>query len=178
MIRLFVALPIPGPQRRRMSQISTGIDDARWIDDHNLHLTLRFIGEIPEDQGEDLAMALSSVWAAPFGIRLKGVGHFGSSRGVRTVWVGIEPSPELTHLRGRIDAVLTRAGLAPERRKFHPHATLARLRHATPDQIAPWLAANMLFTTTPFAVDKFALYSSHLGKSGADYTMEMEFELG
>jgi 2'-5' RNA ligase len=178
MIRLFVALPLPGPQRRRLAQICTGIEGARWLDDHNLHLTLRFIGEVPEDHGEDLAIALSSVKAAPFELRLKGVGHFGSNRGVRAVWADIEPAPDLTQLRANIDATLQRAGLAPEHRKFHPHVTLARLRHATPDAIAPWLAANTLFTTVPFTIGKFALFSSHLGKSGADYTMEMEYSLG
>jgi len=178
MIRLFVALPFPHSLRRRMAQICTGIDDARWVDEHNLHLTLRFIGEVPEDQGEDLAIALSSVRHPPFQLRLKGVGHFGSARGVRAVWVGIEPTPELGELRARIDATLLRAGLDPEHRKFHPHVTLARLRHATPDAIAPWLAANTLFTTLPHEVDKFALFSSHLGKSGADYTVEMEYPLG
>lgn len=178
MIRLFVALPIPGSQRRRLAQICTGIDDARWLDDHNLHMTLRFIGEVPEDQGEDLATALSKLRTTPFQLRLKGVGHFGSSRGVRAVWADIEPSPELVQLRGRVDAVLQRAGLAPEHRKFHPHVTLARLRHATPDHIAPWLAANTLFTSMPFTVKKFALFSSHLGKLGADYSMEVEYPIG
>lgn len=178
MIRLFVALPIPESQRRRMSQICTGIDDARWLDDHNMHLTLRFIGEVPEDQGEDLALALSAVKAAPFELRLKGVGHFGSSRGARAVWADVEPAPELTELRNRIDATLQRAGLDPEHRKFRPHVTLARLRHATPGGIAPWLAANAMFNSMPFTVDRFALFSSHLGKSGADYTMQLEYPLG
>lgn len=178
MIRLFVALPIPDAQRRRLAQIRTGIDGARWVDEHNLHLTLRFIGEVPEDHGEDLAIALTSVKAAPFELRLKGVGHFGSNRGVRAVWADIEPAPGLAPLRAGIDVTLQRAGLTPEHRKFHPHVTLARLRHATPDAIAPWLAANTLFTTTPFTIDKFALYSSHLGKSGADYAMEMDYPLG
>ncbi len=177
MIRLFVAVDAPAALRRRAASLGRGIDRAKWVAEENMHITLRFIGETPEDRAEDFAEALDRVRAAPLELALSGAGHFGSGRRVRALWLGVEKSEALVALRDRIDSALVRAGCAPEGRKFHPHLTLARFNNGTPGEIHSWLAANTLFRSVPFMVDRFTLYSSHLGRAGAIYTAEAEYEL-
>ncbi len=177
MIRLFVAIEIPTELRRRMASLCVGINSARWVAEENIHLTLRFIGEVSEDGAEYAAAALDGVRAEPFTIAFRGAGHFGSGQRVRALWLGIDRSEALVSLRGRIDTALVRCGLAPEGRKFHPHVTLARFRDGGSGEIGPWLAANTLFRSVPVAVDRFTLYSSRLGRAGPVYTPEVAYPL-
>ncbi len=92
MIRLFVALELPADLRRRMGQISTGVRDARWVDEENLHLTLRFIGEVEDCWVEELVSALEVVESPAFPLTLSGAGHFESRKRVRVLWIGTEKS--------------------------------------------------------------------------------------
>lgn len=177
MIRLFVGLKIPEEIRRRMAWLARGVDIARWVPEENIHITLRFIGEVPEDQAEDLSAALETVRAAPFSLILSGAGHFESGGRVRALWLGLERSEELNGLYGKVESALVRAGQPPERRKFKPHVTLARLKDARPSAVSGWLAANTMFKAVPFTVDRFVLFSSHLGSKGAVYTPEVVFPL-
>lgn len=177
MIRLFTAVELPGELRRRMALLCTGADNARWAPEENLHLTLRFIGEVAEDVAEDLAAELDAVRAEPFPVTLSGAGHFESGRRVRTLWLGVEKNDALTALYDRIDAAVLRAGLPPEGRRFHPHITLARFRNGRPAAVRDWLAANGMFRAFPFMVESFVLFSSHLRSKGALYRSEVKFPL-
>ncbi len=177
MIRLFVAVELPQELRARIGMMCTGIDSAKWVAVDNLHLTLSFLGELPEDRAEDIAGALSSVGGAPFPLTMGGAGHFGSGRRVRALWLGVERCPALSALRDRIESTLVRAGLPPEGRKFHPHVTVARFGDVSPGWIRDWLSANTLFRAAPFTIERFVLFSSHLRRGGAIYTPEMEFPL-
>jgi 2'-5' RNA ligase len=177
MIRLFVGLEIPAELRRRMAMLARGVDDARWVAEENLHISLRFIGEVPEDRAEDLAAALDTVRAPTFTITLSGAGHFESGRRVRVLWLGIERNEALKALYDKVESALVRAGLEPEGRKFKPHVTLARLKDARPASVKGWLAANTMFKAVPFTVDRFVLFSSRLGREGPTYTPEVVFPL-
>ena len=177
MIRLFVALELPADLRRRMGQISTGVRDSRWVDEENLHLTLRFIGEVEDCRVEELVSALEVVESPAFPLTLSGAGHFESRKRVRMLWIGTEKSAELVALVARIEHALVRAGLPPEGRKFNPHITIARLKGAPPGDIAQWLSANTLFKAFPFQVTRFALYASYLGRAGPIYEMVAAFSL-
>ncbi len=177
MIRLFVGIELPGELRRRMALIQTGVERARWVAEQNIHLTLRFIGEVPGDVAGDAADALATVHAPPFALTVDGAGHFESRRRVRALWLGVERSNALMTLRERIEAALVRAGLEPERRKYKPHITIARLDNASPGLARHWLSANTLFRAVPFTVERFTLFSSHLSRDKAIYTAEAEFPL-
>lgn len=178
MIRLFVAITLPDELRRRGAALCHGIAAAKWVDPDNMHLTLRFIGEVDEPQVADIVDALDTVAGAPFAVTLDSAGHFGSGRRVRSLWLGVEKSEPLLALHARIESALVRAGLPPEGRKFHPHITLARLKNSGSGEIGPWLAANTLFRAMPFTVDRFVLYSSRLGGEAAVHAPEAEFPLG
>ena len=152
--------------------------DARWVDPDNLHLTLRFIGEVEEPLVEDIVYALRSIRMAPFPLTLSGVGHFESRQKVRQLWAGVESSPPLVDLQGRVDAAVRRAGIGVEAKRFVPHVTLARPKGVKASTAGAWLQAAGLFRGFPFTVSSFTLFASYLGRGGPVYQPVEEFALG
>ena len=128
MRRLFVAIALPDGVRERLAAVQGGLDGARWVDPENLHLTLRFVGEVDEGVAEDLASALAGLRALAFPLELVGIGHFEKRGRPSALWVGVAPNPALDRLYHRVEATARRAGLPLEGRKFMPHITLARCR--------------------------------------------------
>jgi 2'-5' RNA ligase len=175
--RLFVGIEIPGELRERLALIQAGVEGAKWVPKDNFHITLRFIGEVDDAHGRDIAHELDRIRARSFDLVLSGAGHFESNRRVRQLWVGIERNEALNDLRNRVDGVVTRAA-GPDNQRFRPHITVARLNGAKPEAVRHWLAANTLFKSIPFAVERFVLFSSFLSKSNAIYRAEAEFPLG
>lgn len=169
MIRLFVALDFPPEVRERLAGLQGGVPGARWSEPDTLHLTLRFIGEVPENQGQDIDAALAGIDAAPFPLTLDGVGSFGHGRGARVLWAGVEHSTALAHLAAKVESALVRAGLPADERKFTPHVTLARLRDANAERVVRFLSERGFFRAGPMLMDHFVLYRSHLGKGGSVY---------
>ena len=171
MIRLFVALGLPDDLRHRLAGLGGGVPGARWVEPHNLHLTLRFLGDTGEDRLEDLDAELAGVEVPPFELTLEGAGQFGTGRKIHTLWVGAARSEGLERLQARVEAAAVRAGFAPETRKFTPHVTLARHANAPPERVMQFLAGNGLFRSLPVAVTEFHLYESHRGRNGPDYAV-------
>lgn len=169
MIRLFVALDFPDAIRQRLTGLGGGVPGARWTEAENLHLTLRFIGEVPDDALADIDAALSAIDAPGFDLVLDGVGVFGSGRNARMLWAGVERNEALNHLQAKVESALVRIGLAREERKFIPHVTLARLKDAPQDRIGRFLEERGLFRAGPVPVTHFTLYRSHLGRTGPVY---------
>lgn len=178
MIRLFVGLALPEGLRERLTGLRGQVPGARWVPPENLHITLRFIGEVDEAAAADLDMALARVDVPPLEVAVGGVGHFASRGLVRSLWAGVDRDTALDHLQAKIEAACQRSGLAPEGRKFHPHVTLARCRDTRTARIAGFLADHAGFRAPPFPAGSFALYSSTLGRGGAAYTREVDYPLG
>ncbi len=177
MYRLFVALDLPEDIRGELALISSGVPGARWLDDEQLHLTLRFIGEVDGLLYRDIKKALFDVSAEPFELSLKGVGTF-PPRGQPTVlWVGLEKSEALLSLHRKIESILRQIGLEPEARKYSPHITLAYLKDAPMSRLGAFLTEYALFQTAPFEVTEFQLYSSTLTSKGAVYQIEESYSL-
>jgi 2'-5' RNA ligase len=181
-MRLFVALDLPWWLRERLSMLSgSGIPGARWVPPANYHLTLRFIGETPAHRAEDIDLALAALRGRGFSLTLAGLGVFTKSgpKGGRStaLWVGVERNPQLDHLQGKIETALQRAGLEPERRRFAPHVTLARLDAAPEAKLAAFVQAHNLFRSEPVPIGHFTLFSSQLGKEQSVYTAEVEYTL-
>jgi 2'-5' RNA ligase len=174
--RLFVGLDIPDELRDRLAMIQSGVHGAKWVPRENFHITLRFVGEVDEGVARDLALDLNRVRAPAFELSLSGAGHFEANRKVRQLWIGIERNEALNALQDRVDALVTRT-VGADNQRFRPHVTVARLNAASPDTVHHWLAANSLFRSIPFAVERFVLFSSFLGKSAAIYREEAEYPL-
>jgi 2'-5' RNA ligase len=178
-MRLFVALDLPWTLRERLSTLAfAGIPGARWIQPENYHLTLRFIGETPRHRAEEIDLALSGLRARGFTLTLAGVGTFAKGGRAVALWVGVERNPQLDHLRTKIETALQRCGLEPERRRFQPHVTLARLDNVPEGKLVSFVQAHSLFRAEPEPVEHFTLFSSQLGKEASVYTPEVEYELG
>lgn len=145
-----------------------GVENARWQADEQLHVTLRFIGEVDTPLANDIADALAGVSFAPFDMRIAGVGHFERKETATSIWAAIAHSEQLKQLQSRVERACRRAGCTAETRKFIPHVTLARLNRST-GPVAGWLARNGRLECPPWRVDSFILYESHLGTRGSQY---------
>jgi RNA 2',3'-cyclic 3'-phosphodiesterase len=177
-MRLFVALDMPWSVREQLAALSgTGIPGARWVPPQNYHLTLRFIGGIPGHVAQDVDDALLAIRARGFALTLTGMGTFAKGGVSNALWVGVERTPSLDHLRNKIETALQRCGLEPERRRFQPHVTLARLDNPAEGKVVAFVQAHNLFRTEPIPVEHFTLFSSLLNKDHAVYTPEAEYEL-
>lgn len=178
MPRLFVAIDLPESIRQQLAALCCGLPGARWVSPDQMHLTLRFIGEVDGRQLRLIREALADLPGAPFFLRLENIGFFPPRGNPRVVWVGIHKNEQLIHLRNRIESALVRTGLEPEGRKFSPHITLARLRNTPGSRIGAYLAHNSFFATEEFPVNEFLLYSSVLNSKGAKHYIEDAYPLG
>jgi 2'-5' RNA ligase len=176
MIRLFVALELPAPLRARLALLGGGVPGAKWQREDQMHLTLRFIGEVDERRAHDIDDALATVRAPAFSLELAGVGDFGG-REPHALWAGVRANDALIHLEKKVESALVRLGLDAETRKYTPHVTLARLRNAPRAKVAEFIAHHSLFASGPIAIDHFTLFSSHLGSGGAVYRVERTYAL-
>lgn len=174
--RLFAAIRPPAPVVDALRDLERGIAGARWQDESQLHLTLRFFGEIEPRSADDLDAALAGVRAAPFALALRGVGHFATSGRPHTLWAGLAPSDPLHALQRQVEAAARRAGLPAERRKFAPHITLARLNRAS-GSVLPFLAAQAALHGEPWPVEAFDLIASTLTPAGAEYETLRRYRL-
>ncbi|HXJ02529.1 MAG TPA: RNA 2',3'-cyclic phosphodiesterase [Micropepsaceae bacterium] len=177
MIRLFVALELPQSVRIRLTALEGGVPGARWASDEQLHLTLRFIGEVDGNVAHDVDDALAGIRAPDFMMELAGVGEFGGKK-PRALWAGVRANEPLLHLQKKIETALQRIGLPPEDRKFSAHVTLARMRAAPREKVVQFLTHHALFASGPFQIERFVLFSSHLGSGGSVYHAERIYPLG
>ncbi len=176
-MRLFVALDLPWVLRERLSALASGIAGARWVPPENYHLTLRFIGETPSHRAEDIDTALVGLHVRGFSLTLAGVGIFAKGGRAISLWAGVERNPQLEHLQRKIETVLQREGCEPERRRFQPHVTLARLDNVAQAGLVSYVQAHSLFRAEPVPISHFTLFSSRLGKQASVYTAEVEYAL-
>jgi len=177
-IRLFAAIAIPGDVAQTLARCQGGLPGVRWRPVESLHITLRFVGETPENQADDLDGELSRVIAQPFGVRIAGVGTFGEGDDIDALWAGVDGGEPLARLASRCETAARRAGLKPETRRWRPHVTLAYVRRIDPLSVATWVQAHSLLTVAPFTISRFGLYSSWRGEDGAVYRLERSYPLG
>jgi len=177
MHRLFVALRPPAPIRDMLLDAMDDGADFRWQQDTQLHLTLRFVGEVDRHVATDLADALARVRAPCLTMRIKGLGSF-DHRNSGTIWAGVEPAEPVTALAAKIERVCQAVGLEPERRTFHPHITLARWTGRRTRELAEFLDRGRAITTDAFGVTQFILFESHLSRHGPHYEAVAHYPLG
>lgn len=175
-MRLFVALSISDVVAQGLMLLQGGVPGARWQAREQLHLTLRFIGEV---DGRDMAAiddALAGIDAPAFDLQLHGVGQFGNKQ-PHSLWAAARPNDLLDHLQRKVDTAIRRVGQPQDAHKFTPHVTLARLRHPDLDKLREWLTHHALYTSPEFSVGRFCLYSSKLTSDGSIYRVERDYDL-
>jgi 2'-5' RNA ligase len=168
MHRLFVAIRPPEPIRDLLIDAMDDSPDFRWQDDEQLHLTLRFVGEVERPIANDLADALGRIRAAALQLHIAGVGRF-EQRNSGALWAAVEPKPPVAALAAKVERACQSVGLEPERRAFHPHITLARWKGRRTREVHDFLERRAGISSPPFAVDAFILFESRLSRHGAHY---------
>ena len=176
-MRLFVALALPDGILARLNLMCSGIPGARWVEPANMHITLRFIGEVDKPTAEEINFNLSRIEAHAFDLELQGLDTFGQGQKAHALWVGVPMTPALAHLQQKVESAVVRAGRPPEGRKFTPHVTLARLNKPEAGRLQSFIEGNNLFKAGPFAVDRFTLFESENGNGGPVYTALEDYAL-
>lgn len=176
MHRLFVAIRPPEVIRDLLVDAMEDNPELRWVSDENLHLTLRFIGEIERPLAEDIAAALAGIRSPSFTLGLAGVGIFEQRNG-GALWAGVRPKDSVAALAAKVEGVCAAAGLEPERRAFHPHITVARWNRRSSAAAQAFLERNRALASPPFAVDRFTLFESRLSRHGAHYEAVADYPL-
>ena len=175
--RLFFAIRPPADIRDGIIDIETGIDNARWQDEDQLHLTLRYIGEVETHRADDLAEAASSIRFEPFELHVSGCGYFERKGRPTAVWAGLAPSEPLVRLQRKVEQACVRCGIPAETRKFTPHITVARLNSSS-ESPAGFLVRNSNLDLGPWKVDSYILYQSHLRDQGSLYEPILSYPAG
>ncbi|MFQ5723639.1 MAG: RNA 2',3'-cyclic phosphodiesterase [Terriglobia bacterium] len=180
-MRLFVALDLPPPLREALQelvrQLQRAAADVRWVRPEGMHLTLKFIGEVPEEKLPLIQEALGEVASpAPAELDFRSLGYFPNERRPRVLWVGVQASNNLAPLAAQIEAALEPLGIPRERRAYAPHLTLGRFK--SPKRLARLQEEVGRLREKEFGrvrVEEFALYQSRLSPGGAQYTRLQAF---
>lgn len=177
MPRLFTALEIPAEVASALTLHRGGLVGARWIEPADYHITLRFLGDVDRRMAHDVDEFLGELRSYPFDITLDALGTFGGDK-PRAVFARVQPSPRLSELQADIERLMRRLGLPPEGRKFVPHVTLARLRDASPVDVAHYLAMHPIIRPISFTARRIVLMSSRDSIGGGPYVVEAAYPLG
>lgn len=176
MPRLFAGIELPDDVRDELRRLKAPIPGARWIDAGNLHLTLRFAGDLDPVRASEFAAALSEINASAFSLTIAGTGTLGGNTPA-ILYAGVAKCPELEALQRATEKAARRAGLPPETRSFKPHITLARLNHAREEALARYLERHARFSAGAMFVSQFVLFSSRPNVGGGPYAVEEAFHL-
>jgi RNA 2',3'-cyclic 3'-phosphodiesterase len=176
MPRLFTAIELPEEIQNQLGDLEQPLPGAKWVDIDNLHLTLRFAGDVNGGVAREYMAELNGIDADAFEISLAGLGVFGGDD-PKVLWAGVAPCPALEVLARAHERAARNAGLAPEKRPFKAHVTLARLRGASPTQVASFLSQHGMFKTEPFFISRTVLLSSKPLVGGGPYVIEATYPL-
>lgn len=176
MHRLFVAIRPPDDIRDVLIDAMDDSPALRWVGDEQLHLTLRFIGEVERPTANDIAVALDRVRSPSFELNVVGVGKFEQRNG-GALWAGVHPKAPVGALAAKVERAIQQVGLDAEHRAYFPHITLARWNRRNAEAVDAFLRRNSDLRSEPFQVDRFILFESTLSRHGAHYEAIGEFPL-
>ncbi|MBP7933750.1 MAG: RNA 2',3'-cyclic phosphodiesterase [Phycisphaerae bacterium] len=178
-MRCFLAIELPEAVHERLRSLQDRLRAAapgvRWTRPDQIHLTVKFLGEVPDDQLPNVCRAAELVAAAclPFGIRIGGTGCFPPHGPVRIVWAGlVDPPAGLLDCQQACESAFASLGYPPEDRRFHPHLTLGRVKaSAVADDLRAAVAGESRFSGGSFAATELVVFQSILSASGPAYAV-------
>jgi len=172
--RLFVAIDLPESTRQLLADLDPHIRGVRWTEANQMHLTLGFFGDVPEDIELKLREKLSAIDFGGFFLPVNGVGKFSSKGAPKIIWIGVgKAHPHLFQIHKRVQEAALTAAIEPELRPWHPHITIARCRDVSAQTLRKFLQSNGEFDAGMIRVDSFHLYSSKLMPAGPIHTCEL-----
>src|SRR6516165_10166415 len=180
-MRLFLAVDLPDQVRHELAVVQNALkpltDSARWVSPDSIHITLKFLGEVPEKVVDDIDTALAGLSWKPFTVTVHGVGFFPGNRSPRVFWAGME-APTMQDLAEELDSRMERVGFDKEKRAFRPHLTLARARDTRIDSSLVTASAKYEeHNFGSFTADRVFLIKSTLNPSGPVYEKLKEYLL-
>jgi RNA 2',3'-cyclic 3'-phosphodiesterase len=177
-LRTFVAVEITGPIRARAKELIASLAgttaDVKWVEPHNLHLTLKFLGNVHETEIAEVCRAVQrgAAEVEPFELELRGAGAFPNAARPRTVWLGAgEGAPEMVVLHDRIEAALADLGYREEHRRFAVHLTIGRVRGVGPSiaELGELIQLQADFAVGRLTVGQATIFASTLTSAGPNY---------
>ena len=177
MIRLFIAIDLPESIKYQVRSLCFGLNGVKWTRAEQMHLTIRFIGEVDGFRLDDIALELSKLRDRSLILYLKGVGFFPPTGDPKVLWAGLAHSDKLEKLYRKINRALMDIGLKSEHRNFAPHITLGRIRSSSINDLQDFFSRNAFFKTEEFSVEQYHLYSSRLTPGGAIHEKLASFPL-
>ena len=183
-MRLFVALEIPTGVRENLATLLASLravtKEPRWVRAENLHVTLKFLGEVDEGKLAAVRSALGEVRSEQeANLEFRGLGFFPNEKHPRVFWAGIKAPPSLKALAGDIESAMEKLGIPREKREFSPHLTLARFeRPRFPEALRKAIAENMEREFGTLRTNDFHLIQSKLKPPGAEYATLASFRFG
>ena len=177
-MRLFVAINFPDSVKDQLLGWGLPLRGARWVEPDQMHVTVAFLGEQPNNVDREVCDSLEGLEFAPFELRFQSVDFFGSKKAPRILWAAVCASPELMTLQKKVSEHCRAFGIKIEPRRFRPHLTLARLNRTSFVDLARSRGAFSLARTDPFWIDSFQLFLSELHPTGAVYRVERNFSQG
>ncbi len=170
MVRLFIAIPVPGYVRQRLAELEMELPGLNWVKAFNIHFTLKFIGATEPEQVDVIRASLREVRVRRFLLEVSGLGVFPKRGNPAVLWAGLGSAhPHLFQLHKWVNDVLYSHGIEPDRRMYRPHITLARCKGVSPTAVRHLLKKCGALKTAPFRVKQFGIYSSEPGSRGPVY---------
>ena len=182
-MRLFAAIPMPDPAREALLHLLAELEHTswpvRWVGDDNLHLTVKFYGEVPDEDvtrlEDELAAAVRGTAVLP--MQLNGVNAFPALRHPRVIWAAVDAPPALELVQHRVEQAAARAGFPPEGKPFRPHITLGRLKSgASLPRSAPDVLEQLVLDVA-FEASRVVLFESRLSREGARHVARVTLDL-
>ena len=179
-MRLFIAIELPNEVRKKLADVQRALRplaDAKWVDPESIHITLKFLGEVPEKQLDDINEAMTGLSWKPFTITVRGVGFFPGNRSPRVFWAGLE-APTMQGLAEQLDSKMDQLGFEKEKRAFRPHITLARARDTRLDStLVSGASQYEEHDFGSFVADRVFIIKSTLTPTGSVYEKLKEYLL-
>jgi 2'-5' RNA ligase len=181
-VRLFVALEIPPTVLQNLATLLNSFrsvtKEPRWVRAENLHVTLKFLGEVAKGKIDAIRSALGEIRSdKPVALEFRALGFFPNEKHPRVFWAGMEASTNLKTLAGDIEGAMERLGIPREKREFSPHLTLARFeRPRLPETLRKLIADNQQREFGSLHTNEFQLIQSKLKPGGAEYTTVATFQ--
>jgi 2'-5' RNA ligase len=166
-MRLFIAIPLPKRVKRKLLDLQQPIDGMRWQSQEQMHLTLKFVGEVDKTTASELRHELDNIVHPDFTMTIAGIGYFPEGKKPKVVWAGIKENENLQELHQKVEGHCEEMGIAPENRSYKPHITLGRTKNTSKRAVTSFINQHKKFTITDTPVSKFVLYESKLHPDGA-----------
>jgi len=172
--RIFVAIDLPDSTRQLLASLDPHIRGVRWTDPAQMHLTLAFFDDVPDNVDSALREKLSAIEFGAFFLPIVVVGTFSAKGAPKIIWIGVgKAHPHLFQIHKRVQESALAAGLEPELRAWHPHITIARCKDVSAQSLRKFLQSYDKFDAGMIRVEAFHLYSSKLTLAGPIHTREL-----